>query len=390
MKILVVCQYYTPEPFRIADICEALVRRGHEVLVLTGVPNYPEGQIYAGYKHGKKRDEIINGVRVHRCFTIARRKSLLFRLLNYYSYAISSTIYASRMKEEFDVVLVNQLSPVMMARAATVYKKKHNKKMTLYCLDPWPENLAIVGIRSGSFLYRVFHKVSQFLYKKADKIAVSSRSFSPYFAREFGISDTVYLPQYAETVFDAKQCRKEPNGTVDLMFAGNVGIAQSVETILHAARKTADIENLRWHIVGDGSELARMRELSRSLGLTNVIFHGRQPLESMPRYYAMADAMLVTMQKDAVLSMTLPGKVQTYMAAGKPILGSVDGEAAAAIAESACGLCCAAEDADALARIAWEFVQNGAHQPYGSRALAYYNQHFVKDRVIDGLIDLLQ
>ena len=147
MKILVICQYYLPEPFRISDLCEEFVKLGHEVSVVTGTPNYPEGRIYCGYRHGKRRNEVMNGVHVHRCFTIGRRSGKLFRFFNYFSYSISASIYASHMKEKFDIVFVNQLSPVMMANPAIKYKNKHNVKMFLYCLDLWPESLTVGGIK---------------------------------------------------------------------------------------------------------------------------------------------------------------------------------------------------------------------------------------------------
>lgn len=389
MKILVVCQYYSPEPFRIADICEEFVRQGHEVLVVTGVPNYPEGKIYPEYKRRQKRDEIINGVRIHRCFTIGRRHNALFRFLNYYSYAFSSSRYASHLKEKFDLVFVNQLSPVIMAKAAIAYKKRHRVPMVLYCLDLWPESLTIGGIRPKSVIFRHFYKVSARIYAQADRILVSSKSFSKYFQEKFGIFDTVYLPQYAELIFRPDACQKKPDSTVDLMFTGNVGTAQKVDTIIHAAHKTRHLLQLRWHIVGDGSELSRVKALCGALGLTSVIFHGRQPLEKMPIYYAMADAMLVTTQKKQAVSMTLPGKIQAYMAAGKPILGAADGETARIILEAGCGLCCAAEDAQGLANIAVEFVRQRTVQSYGKQAEEYYRKAFAKEIIIKKITDIL-
>lgn len=389
MKILVVCQHYFPEPFRLPDICEALVKEGHEVLVVTGIPNYPEGKIYRTYRWRKKRDETINGVRVHRCFTIGRRKNSFFRVLNYYSYAWFSSRYAARLKEHFDVLLVNQLSPVMMANAALAYQKKHNTKMVLYCLDLWPESLTLGGIKKGSAIYNHYHKVSDKIYAKADRILVSSKDFATYFRDEFGIDGTEYLPQYAETIFTGEKCRKEPGDTVDLMFAGNVGMAQGVETIIQAAEKTKDITNLYWHIVGDGSGLEQIRQYANSLELSNVIFHGRQPLEEIPNYFSMADAMLVTMKKNDVISKTLPGKVQAYMAAGKPILGAIDGEAAWVIRNSGCGMCCAAEDAEGLAAIAREFVAGTDRNSYGEAALLYYEKMFSKDMFMKKLTEVL-
>lgn len=389
MKILVICQYYAPEPFRITDICETLVAQGHEVMVIAGTPNYPEGYVYEGYKHGRKKDEVINGVCVHRCYTVGRRKGVLFRILNYYSFVISSVRYAKRLREKFDIVFVNQLSPVMMARAGIAYKKKHKVPLLMYCLDLWPESLVAGGVKKDSLVYKIFLKISRDIYKRADRVLVSSKKFSLYFEDKFGITETGYLPQYAEMLFDEKTCQKVPNETIDLMFAGNVGFAQSINTIIYAAQKTADIQNLRWHIVGDGSELTEAKMLSQSLMLSNVIFHGRQPLHAMPSYYAMADAMLVTMQKDDIISMTLPGKVQTYMAAGKAIIGAIDGETAEVISEAKCGLCCSAQDAQGLAQCARDFVSNKETAHFATNALAYSKKHFSNELFFKKLEDEL-
>lgn len=387
MKILMVCQYYTPEPFRHPDICEALVKRGHEVTAVVGVPNYPMGQVYPGYAHGGKRDEILNGVRVHRCATVARRKGIVFRMLNYYSYAISASLHLMLTREKYDVIFVNQLSPVMMAQPAIRFAKKHGTPIVLYCLDLWPESLLAGGVGRENPLYRFFDGISRRIYQRADRILATSRSFSDYFAERFGIRDVTYLPQYAEELFRPEDCCKTPDGFTDLMFAGNVGTAQSVDTILRAAALTQDIPQLRWHIVGDGSELLRMQKEAE--GLSNVIFHGRRPLEEMPKFYSMADAMLVTLERDPVLSLTLPGKVQTYLAAGKPVIGAIDGETPKILAEAACGLCGAAEDAEALAENARRFLTADSVS-MGQNAREYYETHFRKERFIDALEAALQ
>ena len=374
MKILVICQYYYPEPFRISDICEELVKLGHTVDVVTGIPNYPMGEIYEGYRKGEKRDEIINGVNVHRCFTIGRKHGAFYRFLNYYSYAFSSSQYVKRLNDDYDVLFVNQLSPVMMAKAGIVYKKKHHKKLVLYCLDLWPASLTAGGVKGG-VIYKWFYRESKKVYHAADKILITSKSFSDYFEKEFNIIDTVYLPQYAEDTFTPEQCRKEPDEFIDLMFAGNLGAAQSVKTIIEAARLTQDLRQVRYHIVGDGSEYENLKK--QAAGLENVIFYGRKAMEDMPKYYAMADAMLVTMQKDAVLSMTLPGKVQSYMAAGKPIIGAIDGEAKTVLQESGCGFCCDSEDADGLAACVLRFSSANSAL-LGKNAMAFYEGHFTK------------
>lgn len=391
MKILVICQHYYPEPFRITDICEELVKCGHEVSVVTGTPNYPMGEIYPGYENKARQDENINGVQVHRCSIHPRKTGTLHRVWNYYSYAMASSRYVKKLDDSFDVVFVNQLSPVMMANAGIKYAKKHNKKSVLYCLDLWPASLAVGGINKG-LVYKWFHRVSKKIYRSADQILVSSQSFSKYFAEEFGINNAAYLPQYAEETFTVEDCAKEKDGFIDLMFAGNVGTAQSVDTIIRAAVLCKDIENLRWHIVGDGKELDFCKKLADDLGAP-VIFHGRRSIDEMPKFYAMADAMLVTMQKDPIICLTLPGKVQSYMAAGKPIIGAIDGETAQVIANAQCGYCSEAEDAQGLAKNVRAFVkdvENEHASAFGANAREYYERHFTSAKFLDGLEKILK
>ena len=390
MKILVVCQYYYPEPFRISDICEALVRRGHEVTVVTGVPNYPEGEIYKGYENGSKRDEIINGVNVYRCHTIPRKTGAIYRLLNYNSYSYSSSHFVGSLPDDFDVVFINQLSPVMMAKAGIKYAKKYKKPCGLYCLDLWPKSLAVGGINESSLIYRHYHRVSARIYRAVDKILITSRSFSDYFEKEFEIDKNIitYLPQYAEEIFEASGYQ-EPNGVCNLMFAGNIGTAQSVITIVKAAELLKD-EPIRFHLVGSGIELDSLKEYAEKHRLNSIVFYGRKPLEEMPRYYAMADAMLLTLQADPVLSLTLPGKLQSYMSAGKPVIAAIDGEAQRVIEEARCGYCSPAEDAEALAGNIRRFADEKDKQTLARNARTYYEQHFDKRAFMDQLEDVFE
>lgn len=389
MKILVVCQYYYPEPVRITDICEELVKRGHEVTVLTGVPNYPMGIIHKDYRHGKRRDEFVNGVHVVRCFTIGRRHGTFFRVLNYFSYPLSATAKLHKLDKDFDVVFVNQLSPVMMAWPAIRYKNKYKKKLVLYCLDLWPESLEVGGIKKGSFIYRIFHRISEKIYKQADKILATSRSFDEYFDEEFRIDkkEIGYLPQYAEEIFsNQKHMERKKKDTYDFMFAGNIGIAQSVGTIIEAAKILRDRKDIRWHILGDGIDLESCKKKAKEYGLDSIIFYGRKPVDEMPKYYEMADAMLVTMIDNPLISKTLPGKVQTYMAAGKPIIGAINGETADIIEKAQCGFCGKAEDKDGLAKNIGKFIELDNKGELGKRSITYYKNNFSKANFMDRLI----
>lgn len=390
MKILVVCQYYKPEPFRISDICEALVEAGHEVTIVTGTPNYPEGETYPGYEKSAGTDSLIGGVRVHRCYTIPRKTGALYRMLNYFSFAWSSARYLNKVTEEYDVVFVNQLSPVMMAQGAIRYARKWDKKVVLYCLDLWPESLQAGGIRKGSLIYNVFLAISNKIYCSVDRILITSKGFAPYLNDYIGVEQVCgYLPQYAEASFDDVPDYALHDGPFHFMFAGNIGEMQSVDTIIDAARELKEDGRIVFDIVGDGSTLRHCKQLAE--GLENVVFHGRKPVEKMPFYYAKADAMLVTMKDNPEIALTLPGKVQSYMAAGRTIIGAIGGETAQVIHDAGCGICVAPENGQALAAAIKDILDNSKKmEQYAGNSRAYYKNHFTKKVFMNNLISELE
>lgn len=396
MKILVVSQYYYPEPFRITDICETLVQKGHHVTVLTGLPNYPEGRVLNDYRRGRKRDETLNGVKVIRTYEIGRGNSRFKLFLNYFSFAVSASIKTLFMKVEHDVVFVNQLSPVMMGIPAIIYKKKHNKKMLLFCLDLWPDSLAAGGVRESSIIYKVFLRISKWVYKSADSILVTSNMFKDYFQNTLGlpITNIEHLPQYAEDLFSESVEIKEDESKdskkgFNFVFAGNIGDMQSVETIIKAANEVHTYRNIAFHIVGDGSKLEECKQLADRFGLANVTFHGRRPVEEMQYFYGMADAMLITLRKNEALSYTLPGKIQSYMAAARPIIGAIDGETSYVIKDADCGLCCNAEDYKKLATLLLQFCHSNKIEQMALNAHNYYINKYGKERFIDRLENAL-
>jgi glycosyltransferase involved in cell wall biosynthesis len=397
MKILVVSQYYYPEQFRITDICETLVSLGHEVVVLTGLPNYPQGKIYPGYTWPKRRYEVISGVKVIRVPIIGRGNNFIRLAMNYVSFLLTATIKTLFLKKDFDIVFVYQLSPITMAIPALLYKKLTGKKVLLYCLDIWPESIAAAGLGQSSYIYKFLLAISRKIYKNVDRILVSSYSFIKYFKDIIGIElkPINYLPQHAEEQYylDLKHATKEKGdkGTVNLLFAGNIGEMQSVETIIRAAAELREIDQLKWHIVGDGSARLKCEELVKRLDLEDkVIFYGHRPVSEMPQFFSMASALLVTLKNNEFISYTLPGKVQSYMAAGKPIIGAINGEARRVIEESGCGLCCDAEDYKALANIVRQFISiPEKHKEFALNSRKYYEENFTKDIFIKGLLNHL-
>jgi glycosyltransferase involved in cell wall biosynthesis len=390
MKILVISQYYFPEQFRITDICETLVSEGHDVTVLTGLPNYPTGVIPDEYKN-RNDTEIINGVNVIRARLIPRGKSSIQLMINYLSFAFFSTIKIIRISNNYDVVLANQLSPITSVIPAITWKIKARKKMLLYCLDLWPESISSMGIKSNSLLYYMILFLSRFIYRQADHVAISSMSFEKYLVDKIGLGKNVisYLPQYAEEFFSRlnNSVSSVSDDSVDLLFAGNIGEMQDVETILLAANELKNIEHLHWHIVGDGNAKVRCESLCQTLNLSNrVTFHGHYPLAEMANFYKMASAFLITLKTNDIISSTLPGKMQTYLAAGKPILAAIDGETKRVIEDAKCGLVAPAGEYKTFAANVKRFIEEKEMiQIYGNNAKSYYIKYFSKKSFINEL-----
>jgi glycosyltransferase involved in cell wall biosynthesis len=390
VKILVVCQYFFPEQFRVNDICFELVKEGHEVTVLTGLPNYPSGIVDKKYSAIKNRKEIIKGVKVIRSWLLGRGKGAKGLALNYISFAITSTFNALFLKKNFDVILVYQLSPITMALPGILLKKLTKKPLILYCHDLWPESIVSAGISTNSKTYIALLKLSKCIYKSADEIFTSSKLFEEYFNNVLDIHGRItHLPVYAESLFENIQS-KERDDIINLVFAGNIGEMQSVETIIYAANELKDDPYIKFHIVGDGSSRDKCEELKKHLGLKNIIFHGQHPINDMTRFYEMADAFLITLKANKVISYTLPNKVQSYMAAGKPILGAIDGETQIVINEANCGLCAPAENYKELASKIKMFVsEKDNHSIYGRNARNYYDHNFSKKIYMEKLNKLL-
>ena len=335
---------------------------------------------------------MINGVNIHRCFEIGRGKSKFKLFLNYYSVCLSMLSKAKKLKEKFDVVFINQLSPVMQAWAGIAYAKKHKIPCIMYCYDLWPDSLAAGGIGKNNPIFKYYYKVSNKCYKQVDKLLVTSKSFIDYFVdyHHIDVNKIHYLPQYCEDLFSNIEVKNDKkDNEYNYVFAGNIGKMQSVETIIKAANEIRNDKTIKVHIVGDGSNLESCKKLVEEYNLQNVIFYGRRPLEEMPKFYAMADAMIVSLSKNEIISKTLPGKVQSYMAAGKPIIAAIDGECQIVINEAGCGLVCDAEDYKTLSKLFNEFKGIDANK-LQTNSINYYKMFFAKQKFFDLLIQKLE
>ena len=392
MKILVVCQRYYPEVLQNKDICEQLVEDGHDVTIVTGLPNYDEGVVRKEYRRGRHRKEVINGVKVYRTFEIGRRHGPIWRSLNYLSYMTSASIWAYFNKEEFDVVLGYQLSPVLMIRPGAIVAKKQGIPFFVYCCDLWPESIKAMIPGENNLVFKIMLKVSRSLYAKADAISVQSKSFFDYFEKVDLVprKKLSYIPhmassEYLDMYFDYD------NNVIDFVFLGNIGNAQDIDLIIDSAEKNKDLSDFAVHFVGDGIYLDAAKQRVREKGLEGVVnFYGRQPVEKMPDYYRLADVCLVTLKAGNIISHTIPSKVQGYMSAGIPILAALEGFGSDVINESGAGVCTHSGDLQAFSLLMRDYIVNYKnYQDCGEKGRIYFKENFTKRIVVDAIEDVL-
>ncbi len=392
MKILIVSQHYYPEQFQINEIAPALVQRGHDVTVLTGVPNYPGGETYSGYERGQKRREILDGVNVVRASEHPRKHDPINLYWNYLSYAFHASRMAKRLPPDFDVVLSYQLSPITMLKPAVVYAKKNRKPLVCYCLDIWPESAK--DHMPIPFVYRWIGAYSAKLYSACDHIAVTSKPFIDYLSRVDGFDPArmSYIPQHADRSMIEADLTAQDNGVVDFMYAGNFGKGQTLQVIVRAVAELKDRDGFLVHMVGDGSRRAELEALTRELGVQDkIVFHGNQSRSDMPAFYKSADALLITLRGNNEVGNTMPGKLQMYMTAGKPIFGAINGAANDVIRESGCGACVCAGDYQGLAAIMADYMDHPErYRDCGTRARSYFMENFTFEKYVDSLESLLK
>ena len=389
MKILIVSQYYYPEQFQINEIAPELVRRGHSVTVLCGTPNYPGGDIFPGYEKGANSEEVISGVRVIRVRQKPRGHNPISLVLNYRSYVKEANRYLKNNTEDYDVVLGYQLSPITSMLPAFRFARDNNIPLLLYVLDIWPVSAqSHLPIKNG-LIYRWLRVISRRIYNAAGRVLVTSRPFIDYLNKinHVHLDKIGYLPQHADDSMLYEDLANKHSATTNFMFAGNLGAGAALDVIIKAASMLNKSLDYKIHFVGDGSQRQKLEEMVRESGLTERIeFHGQKMRAEMPRYYQMADALLITLRGNNEVGNTMPGKLQMYMTTGKTILGAINGAANEVIKESGCGKCVNAGDTVGLAKIMEHFIfhrENYLH--CGKNARRYFKDNFTLEKFMNAL-----
>lgn len=401
MRLLVVSQYFWPENFRINDLVAELVRRGHQVTVLTGLPNYPEGKVFQEFRNTPGRYAHYEGAEVIRVPLISRGQGSLRLVLNYLSFAVSaSTMGLWKLRgKPFDVILAYEPSPITVGLPAALMRAVKRAPMAFWVLDLWPETLQAVGVVHSPAVLSIVGKLVSFIYKRCDVILAQSKSFIPQIQRYAGCnSRVVYFPNWAEALFDlahAVPAAEVPvvAETFNVMFAGNIGDAQDFPAILAAAEGLRGYTYIRWLIVGDGRSAGWVADEIKRRHLQDcVVMLGRYPVARMPSFFKHANALLVSLKDEPIFAMTIPGKLQSYFAAGIPVVAMLNGEGAEVVKGSCAGLVCPAGDHAGLAAAVLKLSQmpDAERTAMGMRGLELNASEFDRSGLVTRLEEELQ
>ena len=376
-----------------------LNERGHEVSVLTSIPNYPEGKFFQGYSFFGTSKEIWNGITIYRSSQIPRgNNNSILLSLNYFSFVIFATWKVLWLPKKFDRILVYQVSPIFQIIPALFAAWRFDKPLFVNVQDLWPETLASTRQGKNPILLKGVSAISDYLYRKADFLLLPFKSSQPILEQR-GVQpqqmaylpnsiDDFYLPVSADPLYEYLF-----TGDTHILLTGNLGEAQGIDLIVEAAYRLKEkYPRLRWILVGEGRSRKELEQLVKDRGIEEVVlFPGRFPASVMPALIARADASLLTLKKEPIFAITVPNRLQSYMACGKPILASIDGEAAGIISAAKCGLVSPAGDLSEFISIVENFMETSSVErvTWGDNARAYFLKHFERNKILDQLDELL-
>lgn len=393
MKILIVTQYFHPENFKCNDMAFELQRRGHDVTVMTAIPNYPKGKFYDGYGVFQKRKEILNGVKIHRSLLIPRGKGGGLRLaLNYLSYTLFASLKAIwfGITKKYDVIIVHEPSPILVGVPAIIVKKLQKIPLHFWVLDLWPESLSAAGGINNKSILSVFEKITKWIYRNSDTILIGSKGYRKSIIHKGYFDDKIqYFPNWVEdslTQSKAFDIPEFPKG-FNIVVAGNMGDAQDLPHVMEAMLLLKD-KPINLILIGDGRKKDFVEQFATEHSLeSQIICMGRYPLEMMPSFFAKADVLFMALKDEPIFALTVPSRIQAYMSAGKPIVAMINGEGADLINEADCGWSVHAEDYKSLALLLDKLSNSDEATLYdkGLNGKRYSEAHFKFSSCMDNL-----
>jgi len=402
MKILVLSQYFTPEPItKPLEIAEALRDAGHSVHVVTGFPNYPDGKLYPGFPLRLFRRDIVAGIPVIRTWVFpSHGTSRVGRLLNYASFMVSS-IAGGLLAGRFDAIYVWH-PPLTIGVAAAAIAAIRRRGFVYDVLDIWPESAIATGFLRPGRLFNLLARLETFVYRRAAHIFVVTDSARANLIGK-GVPhnkitvqppwyDDANMRQIAPSDREAVRSHEDWHGRFVVMFAGNMGVLQGLDNLLHSVQRLPRDTAITVAMVGDGMDLPRLKQLVIDLQLTGrVAFVERQPSSAMARYFAAADALFVQLRTSPVAGFSIPAKTVAYLAAGKPIVVASTGAAAEIVSKAEAGIVVPPDDADGLARALVDMSRMNSDERarMGCRGRQYFEAHFRRETILPAYIAAL-
>ena len=393
-SILLVTQYFYPENFKGNDIAFELSDRGYEVDVLTGIPNYPEGKYPKGYGIFRKRIETIGGVKVYRIFQTPRRTGFVYLALNYVSFIVSSVfwvLFFFCLKKRYNAIFFQQLSPATSCIPAILLSKIKKIPLYTWVLDIWPDSVTSTLGNKGKTIEPGIKKLVNWMYRASNKLLITSKGMASLIDRDADYSEKiVYFPNWSDDLkaMAIEEISELPKGYI-IMMAGNIADGLGIDSLVALLDEMSDTPEVKFIFVGGGNLQQQMKDECEHKKLNNVYFMGKQPYSKMPAFYAKADAMLLTLKPTTLphLDVTVPARLQGYMAGGKPVLAMIGKGASDLINEADCGYAVPAGEYKALAA----YIKNTtlknreAFAKKGENGRMYYEQHFMKGECITNL-----
>lgn len=398
MNLLIITQYFYPENFRINDLAEYYIEQGHKVTVLTGYPNYPEGKFYHGYSLFRNNVEIFNSIKIFRIPIIPRGKSKISLTLNYLSYLINSSFFVLFLKKsQFDLIFVYEPSPITVMIPAMIFKKKTGIPIYFWMLDLWPDSLVATNTTKNKFILNLFEKLVASIYKYSDKILISSHSFEQHILSRNGLRKKIlYFPNWADKIVEqiSKSTTLNTEKPVlpvgfNVMFAGNLGEAQDLETLIKIGIKLNNYKDINFVILGKGRKLEWLKaSIQENKLINNFFLLGEIKLEEVMEYLICANVLYLSLNKSDVFKSTVPGKLQTYFLAGRPIVSAVDGETYEIIKNAEAGIPCNSGDVDGVVKAILKIRELSVEEreKIGLNAKSFYWSQFARDTNLKNLI----
>lgn len=363
------------------------------MLSITGFPNYPSGKIYPGYRQRLWQWEEMDGVRVLRLplYPYHGRSGAL-RAMNFLSFAMSALLLSPLLCGSADILYVYH-PPLTVGMPAWGISLLRGVPFVYDIKDMWPETLQATGMMRSKIVYSILDLFAKFIYTRAAAIVVPSPGFRRNLMAKGVAANKIYIiPNWAdEKIYQPvppdSALAKEYGlaGRFNVIYAGNLGLAQALDTVVEAAQQLSDLPEIQFVFIGDGVDETRLRQRVIAHKVKNVRFLGRQPAERIPYFLALADVLLVHLKRDPLFEITIPSKTLAYMACGRPILMAVAGDAAEVIRNAGAGLVCAPQDPKALANTVRTFYMMPAveRERMGQAGREAFLKHYTRHALMD-------